>query len=94
MLLLEMGIFFGELTNPTFVYLLCPIMLQCLKNFLRGPSIKDVHTLGGRGSGKSGQMRTREGGRWLAKCGRPLEKKIIATIFVKFTQIIWQYVCI
>ena len=32
-------------------------------------------------------------GGWLAKCGRPLRKKIIAAIF-KFTQIIWQYVCI
>ena len=48
---------------------------------------------GGRvGSDKSGQMRTGGGG-WLAKCGRPLGKKIIATIFVKLTQIIWQYVC-
>ena len=34
------------------------------------------------------------GRRWLAKCGRPLGKKNVATIFVKFTQIIWQYVCI
>ena len=31
---------------------------------------------------------------WLAKCGRPLGKKVIATIFAKFTQIIWQYVCL
>ena len=48
---------------------------------------------GGGGSGNSGKMR-REGGGWLAKCGRPLGKKILTTIFVKFTQIIWQYVCI
>ena len=54
-----------------------------------GPSIKDVRTLGEEeveeGSGKSGQMRTGGGGGWLAKCGRPLGKKIMATIFVKFT---------
>ena len=37
-------------------------------------------------------MRTREGGWWLAKCGRPLGKKFLSNIFVKFTQIIWQYV--
>ena len=36
--------------------------------------------------GKSGQMQTGGVG-WLAKCGRPYEKKIIATILVKFTQI-------
>ena len=47
----------------------------------------------GGGSGKSGHMRTGEGG-WLAKCGRPLRKKIMATVFVKLTQIIWQHVCI
>ena len=53
-----------------------------------GPSIKDVRTLGGGGgSGKSGQIRTGGGG-WLAKCGRPLGKKNIATIFVKFWAII------
>ena len=45
------------------------------------------------GADKSGQIKKGEEG-WLAKCGRPLGKKIIATIFVKFTQIIWQYVCI
>ena len=52
--------------------------------------MKDVRTLGGRGSGKSEQMWTGVGG-WggggLAKCGRPPGKKTIATIFVKFTQI-------
>ena len=46
------------------------------------PSTKDVRTLGkgggGGGSGNSGKMR-REGGGWLAKCGRPLGKKFIAT---------------
>ena len=47
---------------------------------------------GGVGSDKSGQTQTGRGG--LAKCGRLLGKKIIATIFVKFTQIILQYVCI
>ena len=61
-----------------------------------GTSIKDVHTVGGRGGGqtkveKCGQG---EGRRWLAKYGRLIGKKNIATIFVKFTQIIWQYVCI
>ena len=50
-----------------------------------GLSTKYVRTLGGEGgSNKGGQMRTGGGG-WLAKCGRPLGKKIIATIFVKFT---------
>ena len=49
------------------------------------PSIKDVRPLGGGGSGKSGQMRQGGGGGWLAKCGCPLGKRIIVTIFVKFT---------
>ena len=64
--------------------------------FHQGPSIKDVCTLrGAGGSGKSEQIPTEGGGEWwLAKCGRLLGKKIIATIFVEFTQIIWQYVCI
>ena len=31
---------------------------------------------------------------WLAKCGNPFGKKIIATIFVKLTPIICQYVCL
>ena len=56
-----------------------------------GPAIKDVRTLGGRG----GQAKVDKCGQgeegWLGKCGSPLGKKIIATIFVKFTQIIWQY---
>ena len=41
------------------------------------------HIRGGGRSGKSGQIRM-EGGGWLPKCGRPLGKKIIATIFVKY----------
>ena len=72
-----------------------------MENPSMGSSIKNVRTLGGGGGGggqkggsdKSGQMQTGERG-WLAKCGRPLGQKIIATIFIKFTQIIWQYVCI
>ena len=56
-----------------------------------GPSIKDVHTLGGGGQEKVDKCGQGEGG-WLAKCGHPLGKKIIAAISVKFTQIIWQYV--
>ena len=45
------------------------------------------HIRGRGGSGESGPMQT--GGReWFANCGRSLGKKIIATIFVKFTQII------
>ena len=31
-----------------------------------------------------------QGRGWLSKCGCPPGKKIIAAIFVKFTQIIWQ----
>ena len=60
-----------------------------------GPSIKNVHTLGGgeggRGEAKLDKCRQGERG-WLAKFGRPLGKKIIGTIFVKFTLIICQYV--
>ena len=44
--------------------------------------------------GKCGQGEGQGERGWLAKCGSPLGKKIIATIFVEFTQIIWQYVCI
>ena len=59
-----------------------------------GPSIKDVCTLGEEG----GQAKVDKCGQgkmgWLAKCGRALGKKVIATIFVKFTQMIWQYICI
>ena len=31
---------------------------------------------------------------WIAKCGHPLGKKNIFTIFANFTQMIWQHVCI
>ena len=56
-----------------------------------GASTKDVSTLGKgeRGQAKAGKCGQREREE-LAKCGRPL----IATIFVKFTQIIWHYGCI
>ena len=60
-----------------------------------GPSTKDVRKLGG-GEGVQANVDKcglGEGG-WLAKCGRPLGKKNIATIFVKFTQIFWQYVSV
>ena len=61
----------------------------------RGPFIKDVCTLEGEGgSDKSGQMRTGGGGVVSQKWTSAWKKKIIATIFVKFSQIIWQYVCI
>ena len=45
-----------------------------------GPSIKDVGTLGGRGVRQKWTNADRgAGGRgWLAECGRPLGKKIIA----------------
>ena len=52
------------------------------------------HIRGGRGVRQKWTNADRGRGEWLAKCGRPLGKKIIATIFVKFTQIIWQHVCI
>ena len=61
-----------------------------------GPSIKDILTLGGGGGGgqaevdKCGQG---EGG-MISQMWTSARKKIIATIFVKFTYIIWQYVCI
>ena len=64
-----------------------------LENYIltqKGPSIKDVCTLGGggRGGGQAKVDRRGQGeGGWLAKCGHPLGKKIIATIFVRFTQI-------
>ena len=42
---------------------------------------------GGGGQAKVDKCGQGEGGwGWLAKCGHPLGKKIIATIFVKFTQ--------
>ena len=44
------------------------------------------HIMWGRGVRQKGTNVDRGRGRgWLAKCGRPLGKKIIATIFVKFT---------
>ena len=55
---------------------------------LSGPSIKDVRTLGENGI-RLKWTNADMGRWWLAKRGRPLGKKIIATIFVKFTQIIW-----
>ena len=43
---------------------------------------------GGRGGGQAKVDRRGQGEwGWLAKCGHPLGKKIIATIFVRFTQI-------
>ena len=44
---------------------------------------------GGGGHARVNKCRQGEG-----VVGRLLGKKIIAIIFVKFTQIIWQYVCI
>ena len=54
------------------------------------------HIRGGGGEGGEAKLdKCRQGERgWLAKFGRPLGKKILATIFVKFTQKIWQYICI
>ena len=54
----------------------------------KGPLIKDFRTLGGRGFRKNWANADRGRG-WLTKCGLPLEKKIIATIFAKLTQMIW-----
>ena len=54
-----------------------------------------LHIKGGRGVRQKWTNTNRGmGGGEVAKCGRLLGKKIIATIFVEFTQIIWQYVCI
>ena len=52
-----------------------------------------LHVRGEGGQTKVDKCGQEERG-WLAKCGRPLGKEIIATVFVKFTQIIWQYVYI
>ena len=74
------------------------VMKKCVHNLLTVISFGAIHKgclhiRGGGGSGKSGKMLTGGGG-WLAKGGRLLGQKIIATIFVKLTQLIWQYVCI
>ena len=61
--------------------------------FHLGPSIKDACTLGGEG-GQAKVEKCWQGEGVFNKGGRLLGQKIIATIFVKFTQIIWQYVCI
>ena len=42
---------------------------------------------GGRGVRQKWINAGTVGGGWLAKCGRPLGKKIMATIFVRFTHI-------
>ena len=47
-------------------------------------SIKDVRTLGGGGEDQAKVDKCGRGGAWLAKCGCPLGKKIVATIFVKY----------
>ena len=51
-----------------------PAGVLCSKDYLVGGQTK----VDRRGQGEGG---------WLAKCGRPLGKKNIATIFVRFTQI-------
>ena len=73
-------------------------MKKCLHNLLTVISFGAIHKgclhiRGGGESDKSGKMLTGGGG-WLTKGGRLLGQKIIATTFVKLTQIIWQYVCI
>ena len=60
--------------------------LELIDNHELGLSIKNVRTLVGRGV-RHKWTNTDRGRGWLAKCGRPLGEKIIATIFVKFTQI-------
>ena len=62
--------------------------------FGKGPSIKDVHTFGGSGGQAKVNKCGKGKGEWLAKCGRPLGKKIIAICEIYSDQIIWQYVCI
>ena len=52
----------------------------------QGPSIKDVRTLRRRRFRQKWTNADSGKGRWIAKCGRPLGKKLTATIFVKFTQ--------
>ena len=76
------------------------VMKKCVHNLLTVISFGAIHKgclhirgEGGGGSCKSGKMLTGGVG-WLAKGGRLLGQKIIATIFVKLTQIIWQCVCI
>ena len=58
--------------------------LELIDDHELGPSIKDVCTLEGRGVSQK-WTNADKGRGWFAKCGRPLGKKIIATIFVKFT---------
>ena len=57
-----------------------------------GPSIKDARTLRGGGEGERGQAKVDkcgEGEGVVSQTWTSAWKKIIATIFVKFTQIIW-----
>ena len=67
------------------------VMPKLATHMTKGPSIKDVCILGGRAV-RQKWINADRGRGWLAKCAGPLGKEIIATIFVKFTQIIWQYV--
>ena len=75
--------------------LLRDAIISCKRDLRNGtyePSIKDVHTLGGSdGQVKVDKCAQGEGGK--PNVDVRLEKNI-ATIFVKFTQIIWQHVSI
>ena len=79
-----------EVLTPETIKLTGETKSKIIKNKNGAINKRFPHIRRGGGSGKSGEMRTWEG-EWLAKCGHPLGEKNIATIFVKFTQIIWQY---
>ena len=79
-----------EVLTPETIKLTGETKSKIIKNKNGAINKRFPHFRRGGGSGKSGEMRTGEG-EWLAKCGHPLGEKNIATIFVKFTQIIWQY---
>ena len=76
------------------------VMKKCVYNPLTVISFGAIHKgcLHIRGGGAGGvrqKWKNADRGRgWLTKGGRLLGEKIIATIFVKFTQVIWQYGCI
>ena len=55
------------------------------------PLIKDFPTFREEGGQAKVEKCGQGEGEWLAKCGHPLGEKNIAIIFIKFTQIIWQY---
>ena len=63
--------------------------------FIKGPIHKGCLHISGRGEGVGKKWANADRGeRVVSQIWTSVWKKIIATILVKFTEIIWQYVCI